>query len=98
MSCRTTHIEVANRRAVLRPPRNWTEEEKLFERQLALKDISFGQSKASFDIQRRQHLTMQDDVAKIRCIFRQSIDNRIAESFPLFIPAAFFQMIGRVLD
>src|SRR5947207_12059347 len=60
MRCRTAHVEIANRRAILHPTRRRPQKEKLLERQLALKDIAFRKSKVAFDVERRQHLAMQN--------------------------------------
>ena len=45
MRRRAAHVEVANRRPVLRPARRRAQEEQLLERQLALKDVAFGQAR-----------------------------------------------------
>src|SRR3954468_24205675 len=61
MRGRAAHIKVLHRSAVLRPPRHWTQEEQLLERQLALEDVAFGQSKLAFQVKRRDDLPSADD-------------------------------------
>src|SRR5262245_1513131 len=68
MRSRSTHPEVADRRRVLRPSGSRTKEEQLLEGQLALKDVAFGEPELALEIERREHLPMQDDVANVRCM------------------------------
>src|SRR5262245_34672551 len=98
MSRGPAHIKLADRRAVLSPPRNGAQKEQLLERQLSLKNVAFGQSKLPLDIQRRQDLTMQNNVTQVRGVFAKCIDNGIAELFALLIPRPIFEVIGRVLN
>src|SRR5262249_28160390 len=86
MRGRSAHVKVANRRLVLRPAWRRTEEEKLLERQLALEDVSFRQAESALDIERRQHLTMQDDVSDVRRVFGERVDDRVAERLAAFVP------------
>src|SRR6266478_2817283 len=65
MRRRPTHVKVLDRRTILGPTRRGTQKEKLFQRQLALKDVSFRQSEFTFQIEWRQNLSMQDDVFDI---------------------------------
>src|SRR5580765_2511792 len=67
------HIKVAYRCSILRPARSRPQEEQLFERQFALEDVAFGQTERSFDIERRQHLTMENDVLDIRRVLRDRV-------------------------
>ena len=39
------------------------QEEQLLERQLALEDVALGQPELALEVERRQHLPVQDDVA-----------------------------------
>ena len=90
MRGRTAHIKVANRRAVLRPSRHRAQKEQLLQREFALKDVAFRQAELALDVQWREHLTMNNDVAQIRRVFRDGIDHRIAELFALLVPVPFF--------
>src|ERR1044072_8499618 len=58
MRRRTAHVKVLDRRAVLRPTRRGPQKEELFERQLALENIPFRQTKIALQIERRQHLSL----------------------------------------
>ena len=62
MRGRSAHVQVLDRRAVLRPARDRTQEEKLLERKLALEDVAFGQAELAFEVERRDDLAVQDDV------------------------------------
>src|SRR5438445_12150117 len=50
MRRRSAHVKIFYRRAILRPARRRPQKEKLFQRQLALKNISFRQSELAFEI------------------------------------------------
>jgi len=69
----------------------------LLERQLALKNIPFRQSKFAFEIERRQNLSMQNNVFDIRRVLSDRIDDCIAKLFALVIPVSFFQVVRGVL-
>src|SRR5262245_29660323 len=84
------HIKVADRRSILCPTRSRPQEEQLFECQFALKDVSFRKPELPFNIERRQHLPVEDDVLDIRRVLRNRIHNRVAESLALLIPGSFF--------
>ena len=66
MRRRAAHVEAADRRAVLRPAGRGAQEEQLLERQLALEDVAFGQAPLALEVERREHLAVQDDVADVR--------------------------------
>ena len=53
MRAGAAQVESIYRRAVLRPARNGAHEEKLIERQVTMKNISFGQAVSAFEIERR---------------------------------------------
>ena len=72
-----------DRRRVLRPSRHRPQEEQLLERQLALKDVAFGEPEVALDVERRQHLPMQDDVLDVRRVLRDRVDHRVAERLAL---------------
>ena len=63
MGRRAAHVEVADRRAVARPARHRAQEEELLERQLALEDVAFGEAELALEVERRQHLAVQDDAS-----------------------------------
>src|SRR5437764_2619300 len=94
---RAAHIKVLHRRAVLRPSRDRTQEEQLLERELALEDVSFGQSELAFQVERRDHLASTDDALDVGRVFGDGVDDGVAEGFFLFVPGAFFQFVRRVL-
>src|SRR5262249_26307558 len=98
MSGRAAHIEVANRSAVARPYGYRTQEEKLLERKFALKNIAFGEADAALDIERRLHLTADDDVFQIRGVLGDGVHHRVAEGFALLVPVETrLEFVRRVL-
>src|SRR5215471_9683055 len=86
MRGRAAHIKVLDRRAELRVPRHGAQEEELLERQFALEDIAFAQAEFALQIQRREHLFVEDDVFKVGRIFGKRVDDIVAEGFALLIP------------
>ena len=97
MRRRSAHPQVAHRRRVLRPPGHRAREEQLFERQLALEDIALGQPEVALEVERRQHLPVQDDVADVRRVLGDRVDDRVAERLALVVPGARRQLVRRVL-
>src|SRR5581483_11544248 len=83
---RSAHIEIPDGSAKLRISRRRTQKEKLLQRKLALKDIAFSQSKFALQIERRQHLPVQNDVFDVGSILAQCVDYVIAEGLALLIP------------
>ena len=82
----SAHVEVADRRAVLRPARGGAEEEQLLERQLALEDVAFGQPELALEVERRQDLAVQDDVLDVRRVLGDGVDDGVAERLALVVP------------
>ena len=97
MRGRAAHPQVLDGRLVLRVAGHGTQEEQLLERELALEDVAFGQSQLAFEIERRDHLPADDDVLDVGREFGDGVDDVVAELFPLLVPRAFFQLVGRVL-
>src|SRR4051794_1708893 len=99
MRRRAAHPQVPERRRVLRPPGRGAQEEQLLERQLALEDVALGETEIALEIERRQYLPMQNDVADVRRVFRDRIDHGVAKRLALGVPREpRLQLVGRVLD
>src|SRR5262245_30365586 len=98
MRCGAAHVKMTYGRPVLGPTGRRTQEEKLLESQLALKDVAFGEAETPLDIERCEDLPVQNDVAQIRRVLGERVDHRVPELFPFLVPGSFFEMIGRVLD
>ena len=97
MRGRAAHPQVLDGRLVLCPAGHRAQEEQLLQRELALEDVALGQSKFAFEVERRHHLPANDDVLQVGRELRDGVDDVIAESFPLLVPGALFQLVGRVL-
>src|ERR1700735_870075 len=82
----TAHVEILDGGAVLRPACHRTQEEKLLQRKLALKNVSLAQSPFAFQIKRCDHLPVEDDVFDVGSVFGSGVDHGIAESFFLVMP------------
>ena len=98
MGGRSAHVEILDGRAELRPARHRPQEEKLLERKLALKNVAFAQSQFALQIERRDHLLVQDDVFDIGRVLGDGVDDIVAKGFFLIVPVeAGPQLVGRVL-
>src|SRR5437870_12344868 len=97
MRRRSAHVEILDWRTILCPTRRRSQKEKLFQGQFALKNVSLGQTKFAFKIERRQDLSMKNDVFDIWCMLGNRIDHRVAKLFTLFVPRSFLQIVRRVL-
>src|SRR5437899_12699269 len=86
MRGRSTHIEVLDRRAELSVAGHRTQEEKLFERKLALKNVSFAQPELPVKVERREHLLVDNDVLDVRRVLGDGVDHVVAEGFALVVP------------
>src|SRR5579862_3131389 len=86
MRRRTAHVEILDRRAELRVSRHRAQEEKLFQRKLTLKNVSFGKTPLALQIERRHNLLVQDDVLDVGRVFRNGVDDVVAECFFLIVP------------
>ncbi len=92
------HIQrFRDRRLVARPAGRRTQEEQLLERQLALEDVPFRQPELALDVERRQHLPVQDDVADVRRVLGDRVDDGVAERLALLVPRGRLQFVRRVL-
>src|SRR5258708_38536446 len=97
MGRRSANVEILNRRTILGPARSGPQKEKLFQRQLTLKNISLRQTKLAFQIKRRQDLSMKNDVFDIRRVLGDGVDDGVAKLFALVVPVSFLQVVRRVL-
>src|SRR6266542_6151790 len=98
MSGRAAQVETADGSAVLRPPGRRPQEEKLLERQLALKDVSFRQAEGPLDVERGQDLPMEDDLFQVGRMLGDGVHDRVAEGLSLGVPVAVLQVVRRVMD
>ena len=93
MRRRAAHVEAADRRAVLRPARRRPQEEELLERELALEDVALRQPEHALDVERRQHLPVQDPLADVRRVDGDRVDDGVAERLALVVPVALLQVV-----
>src|ERR1700683_2435819 len=91
------HIKIANRSAIASPAGNGAEEEKLLEREFALKNISFGEAGGAFDIERRNDLATDNNFFEIGRELRNGVNDGVAEGFALVVPGAAGEFVRRVL-
>src|SRR5216683_2990304 len=91
------HIEVADRRAVVGPAGNGAEEEKLFERKFALKNVALREAEFALEIERGENLAGDDGFFDVGCVLGDGVDDGVAEGFALLVPGALRELVGRVL-
>ena len=99
MGRRAAHIEVLDGRPVVRPAGHRPQKKQLFERQLALKDVSLRQPEFALEVEWRQHLPPDNNLFQIGREFRDRVDHVVAEPLALLVPraVAFRQFVRRVL-
>src|SRR6267378_6891482 len=81
MRPRAALIEATDRRRELRPPRRGAQKEQLMQRQLAGEDIALGKPGDLLDIERRNHLPVQDLRLEPRCEALDCVHDRVAVCF-----------------
>ena len=81
-----------------RPAGHRPVDEQLLERQLALEDVALGETHGALDVERRQHLAVQDQAPDVRRPFGEGVDDGVAEGLALLVPGALGQLVRRVLD
>jgi len=82
----------------LRPPRHRTHKEELLQPQVAVKNVAFGQSIGSFQVERRQDLPRQDRARNIGRVLRNLLQYAISQKFALLVPVSFTQFVRHVLN
>ena len=82
------HVEVLHRRAVAGPARHGPQEEELLEGQLALEDVALGEAPLALQVQRRQHLAVQDELLQVGRVLGDGVHHRVAEGLALLVPGA----------
>src|ERR1700733_3392901 len=92
------HVESVDRRTVVGPAGHGAQEEKLFEREFALKDVALRESEFAFEIERRENLATDDQLFDIGRVLGDGVDDGIAEGFALIVPSALSELVGSVLN
>ena len=85
MGRRAAHPQAVHRRAVAGPAGHGPVEEELLERQLALEDVALGEADPLLDVERREHLLADDQVADVRSPLGQRVDHGVAERLPALV-------------
>src|SRR6202008_2006716 len=98
VSACAAQVEPVYRRAILRPSRNRAHEEKLIERQVTVKNISFGQPVRTLEIERGQNLPGEDRSREVRCVLANLSNDMVAEQLAIFVPRSALQFIRHVLN
>src|SRR5829696_720392 len=80
MRARATHVESAYRAPILRVAGKRPVEQQLIQRQLALENIALGQTYFVFQLARRAHLDVANQLLEVRAVPRDLIQNRLFES------------------
>ena len=86
MRGRSAHIKVLDGSAELRPTRHRPQEEELLQRKFALENVAFAKPELALQIERRDHLAMQNDVLDVGRVLGDGVDHVVAESFLLIVP------------
>src|SRR5262245_3450872 len=97
MRAGAAHVEAAHGAAIAGPAGDGTQEEELLQRQLALENVALREAPLALEVERREHLTVADDLPDIGRIAGDRVDHRVAEGLALLVPRPFTQLVGRVL-
>src|SRR5260370_35458603 len=73
------HIKVADRGAVVGPTGDGAEEEKLFERKLALKNVALSEAEFALEMERGEDLAPDDDVFDVGRDLGDGVDDVVAD-------------------
>src|SRR5580704_18975352 len=88
---RAAKIKSGDGRAVVRPSGDGAHKEKLLERKISVKNVSFGEAVGAFQIERREHLSRDDGVRHVGRILRNFFNQAIAEKLAIFVPVSVAQ-------
>src|SRR5439155_14663937 len=58
---------------------------------------ALGQTELALQVERRQHLPVQDDLADVRRVLRERVDDGVAKRVALPVPRPGFELVRRVL-
>ena len=98
MSGRSAQIKIFDGGAELGVSRYRAQKKELLERKFSLENISFAQSEVPLEVQRGQHLLVQDDVFDVGRVLSDGVDDIVAECFFLIVPVhPRTQLVGSVL-
>src|SRR5262249_48478540 len=86
MRSRSAQIQARHRWAVARPPEKGTRHEELIERELAVKNMSTGQSIRALEVERRDHLPGDDGGFESWCVRGNRPRHAIGQPIALCIP------------
>src|SRR5262245_49542368 len=86
-----------DRRAILGGFRCWPKKEELMERELALEDVSLGETGDPLDVRRRQDLAVQNERFDVRRVSRDRLHDRVTEGFALGVGPTTRDAVRRVL-
>src|SRR6266540_6158667 len=100
MGRRTAQPEVSNGGPEPRVAGHRAVEEELLEAELALEDVALGQAKAALDVERGEHLAVEDDVANVRGDLGDPVDDGVPKRLAIVVPRTEtrVEVIWRVLD
>jgi hypothetical protein len=98
MRARAAQIESAQRRPVLGPSKQRSEGEELIERLLTVVDVSARQPIRLFEIDWRQYLFRENQLAEAGCVLLNLIENCCRKVFALRIPVGALQFIRSKLN
>jgi hypothetical protein len=97
MSSGAAEIETGDGSAVLRPSSHGAVEKQLFETEVAVENIAFGQSVGAFQIERGENLACDNGTRNIGRVLGDFIHHAVAQQFAIFVPRALSKFVGNVL-
>src|SRR5436309_8763827 len=98
MRARPAKVKPLDRRSVARPAKQRPHGEELVERELSVVDVPARERVSLLEVERRDHLPVDDEAGKTRGIFGQGLHHRIAQSVTLTDPTPALELEGGKLN
>src|SRR5215213_2403398 len=97
MRPRATKIKPLERRSILRPTNQWPKSKKLIDRLFAVVNVPAAQAVSLFEIERRDYLSPNNQIAQARRVFFYLADYVVRKLVAPCGPITLFQLVRRKL-
>ncbi len=94
MRARAAQVQAVDRRSVRPVAADRTQEQQLIRRHVAVHVMTAGECEPSFEIERREHLAMQDRPRQVRERHADAIDHAVGDRILAFVPRAVRERVG----
>src|SRR5262249_39447369 len=84
----SAEVKAADRSSILRPSRDRAHKEQLFQPEIAMKDVAFGQPVSALEVKWRKHLAGNDGIGHVGRILGDLLHYTISQQFALLVPVS----------